>query len=53
MDVMIRKFLKNYYPNYKELPQPNNDDPLRNEWVKIIVNQTLKELGKAEKGFRP
>ena len=51
MDQEIREFLQQYNLSHIELPIPKDDDPLRNEWVKIVVNQTMKDLKKPERYF--
>ena len=48
MDTHIRQFLAKHKIAFHELPRPHNDDNYRNEWVKIIVNQTLQDLDKPE-----
>ncbi|MBI2146170.1 AAA family ATPase [Candidatus Woesearchaeota archaeon] len=45
MDIKIRQFLQAYNLAFMELPKPHAHDNFRDEWVKIIVNQTLKDLG--------
>lgn len=46
IDVLLRNFLKEKRIEYTELPQPNLKDNARQEWSKIIVDNTLKDLGK-------
>ncbi|MBI4983316.1 ATP-binding protein [Candidatus Woesearchaeota archaeon] len=46
MDQEIRNFFReNNFP-YIELPQPEKEDKYRDEWTKIIANQTLLDLKK-------
>lgn len=45
MDKNVRNFLKEHKIGFIELPKPNIIDNYRNEWVKIIVNNTLIEMG--------
>ncbi len=49
MDIKIRDFFGKHGISYNNLPRPAQEDHLREEWVRIIVNQTLKDLGKSEK----
>ncbi len=49
MDGRIKDFFAEHDIPYIELPHPAEVDHLREEWVRIIVNQTLKDLGKPEK----
>jgi len=49
MDTRIRDFLTKSSISYIDLPIPAEGDHLREEWVRIIVNQTLQDLGKEEK----
>ncbi len=49
MDTRIRDFLTQNNISYIDLPRPAEVDHLREEWVRTIVNQTLKDLGKEEK----
>lgn len=51
MGQVIKKFLQEYFPDFIELPQPKKEDLFRNEWKKIVVNQTLKDFNKPEKYF--
>lgn len=51
MGTEIKAFLNEYFPDFTELPVPDKEDQFRNEWVKIVVNQTLKDLNKPEKYF--
>lgn len=51
MDGMIRQFLIKHQINYEELPLPQPEDVFRDTWAKMVVNQTLKDLGKDEKYF--
>ncbi len=44
MDKEIRAFLNQYQLPYQELPSPNNHDPLRQEWLDIIIKKTLQDL---------
>lgn len=46
MDQAIRSFFNTHRIPYQELPQPSPQDHLREEWVRLIVNQTLTTLGK-------
>lgn len=50
MDLRIRKFLGEYGIGYIELPSPHEGDHYRDSWTKIVINQTLKDLGRTE-GF--
>lgn len=45
MDVRVRTFLSKYDIAHTVLPHPKDDDPYRNEWVRLIVNNTLEDLG--------
>ncbi len=45
MDLKIRYFLQKHNIAYTELPTPHTQDNFRDEWVRIIVNQTLYDLG--------
>ncbi len=45
MDQKIRDFLQEHQIEYTPLPRPQEHDNFRDEWVKIIVNQTLHDLG--------
>ncbi len=45
MDERIRTFFNDHQIHYIELPK--RTDHLRDEWVRIVVNQTLADLGKA------
>lgn len=49
MDTKIRTFMNDHQLSFIELPRPNQEDNFRNEWVKIIVNQTLQDLKVPEK----
>ena len=51
MDSKIRGFFSNNNIQYQELPIPKKNDSLRQEWVRIIVNQTLNDLGKDQNLF--
>ena len=51
MDKEIRRFLHDLRLTYIELPKPQQDDTFRNEWKKIIINQTLKDLKRPEEYF--
>ena len=44
MDNQIRTFLSRHSIHYVELPAPQQEDHFRNEWIRIIVNQTLQDL---------
>jgi hypothetical protein len=46
MDTEIRTFLTSYNIPHQELPPPQPHDTYRQEWIKIIVNNTLKDLQK-------
>jgi len=46
MDIEIRNFLIKYNILHTELPLPSSHDTYRQEWIKIIVNNTLKDLQK-------
>jgi len=49
MDQKIRQFLHDYEIDFDELPsQLDKEDGYRTKWLKVIVNQTLKDLGKPE-----
>lgn len=49
MDKKIRAFLHEHSIDYIELPSQLKEGGYRQEWTKIIVNQTLKDLGKPER----
>ncbi len=49
MEREVGKFLRQEKIAHEELPKPSPDDHYRNEWVKIIVNQTLQDLQRPEK----
>ncbi len=51
MDTEIRAFFIQHDIATVQLPLPQKDDHLRNEWVKIIVNQTLTDLNVDTKYF--
>ena len=51
MDAEIRTFCVQYNIPAVPLPLPKKEDHLRNEWVKIIVNQTLTDLNVDQKYF--
>ncbi len=44
MDLLIREFLLQHGIHFIELPAPAEEDLFRNEWSKLIVNQTLQDL---------
>ncbi len=46
MDTEIRTFIKTHDISHIELPTPSLQDNFRQEWIKIIVNNTLKDLQK-------
>ena len=48
MDTEIRSFIATHSISCAELPVPQQEDAFRNEWVKIIVNQTLQDLDIAQ-----
>ena len=48
MDRVIREFLNKHQIPHTELPIPEDHDTWRDQWVKIVVNQTLKDLEKPE-----
>lgn len=48
MDKEIRTFLDQHQIKYTELPRPDTADPFRNEWAKLVINQTLRDLEKSE-----
>ncbi len=48
MDRKIRKFLQEHGISHVELPLPEKGDDFRDSWVSIIVNQTIKDLGKPQ-----
>ncbi len=48
MDDKIHQFLRQEQLAYSELPLPQATDNYRQEWIKIIVNQTLDDLRKLE-----
>jgi hypothetical protein len=47
MDLEIRTFFRKSSLQYIELPQPQDNS--RDEWVKAVVNQTLRDLHKPKK----
>lgn len=49
MDREVREFLRQEKIVHEELLKPRPDDHYRNEWVKVIVNTALKDLGRPEK----
>ena len=49
MDRAIRGFFDTQGITYQELPLPSPQDHLREEWVRLIVNQTLTDLGRGGK----
>jgi len=49
MDREVREFLRERNISFIELPLPQAEDQFRNEWVRIIVNQTLLDLNKPER----
>ncbi|HIH13129.1 TPA: hypothetical protein HA242_05375 [Candidatus Woesearchaeota archaeon] len=51
MQDRIIDFLGKHQIEYTQLPIPENHDHLRNIWARIIVNDTLRALGKPEKYF--
>jgi predicted ATPase len=51
MDTAVRVFLERQRIPYVELPLPHKRDNFRNVWVKIIVNQTLHDLGRSKDLF--
>lgn len=51
MDRKVRCFLEEQEIAFIELPVPEKGDNLRDIWVKIIVNQTLKDLGHPEEHY--
>ncbi len=53
MDTEIRTFLATYNIAHLELPPPNPKDNFRQEWIKIIVNNTLKDLQKSSEIYIP
>jgi thymidylate kinase len=46
IDSKLRTFLKDKRIEFIELPLPEVKDTSRQEWIKIIVDNTLKDLGK-------
>ncbi len=44
MDEKIRSFFDKYKIQHKNLPFPKESDKYRQEWVEIIVNDTMEEL---------
>lgn len=48
MDGEIRAFLNEHALSHTELPAPQSTDNFRDEWLRIIVNQTLKDLHVSE-----
>lgn len=49
MQDRILAFLSRYNIGYTELPVPPDHDPLRDVWVKTVVNETLRALGRPER----
>jgi len=45
---VIGGFLEEYDIDHIKLPIPQENDHYREEWTRIIVNQTLKDLGEPE-----
>ncbi|MBT4445716.1 AAA family ATPase [archaeon] len=45
MDKKVRGFLDTYNINFTELPPPTEPNDFSGFWTKIIVNQTLEDLG--------
>jgi thymidylate kinase len=46
IDTKLRQFLKDKRIEFIELPIPNPKDDARQEWLKIITETTLKDIGK-------
>ena len=46
MDEKIVRFLEKHQIAYTNLPTPEDHDPLRDIWPRIVVNETLRALGK-------
>jgi len=46
IDTKLRTFLKDKRIEFIELPIPNPKDTTRQDWIKIITENTLKDLGK-------
>jgi len=46
IDLKLRNFLKEKRIDFTELPIPDLKDTSRQEWIKIITENTLKDLGK-------
>ncbi len=51
MDQRVRAFLAKYEIPHTILPTPEESDPYRNEWIRIVVNDTLKSLGMPERCY--
>lgn len=51
MDHKVRKFLAQHNIDFMELPAPHKNDNFRDDWIKMIVNQTLKDLGHPEEYY--
>lgn len=49
MQDRILAFLSRYNIRHTELPVPPDHDPLRDVWVKTVVNETLQALGRPER----
>lgn len=52
MDEKIIQFLDKHHIPYTNLPLPEDHDPLRDIWPRIVVNETLQALGRSEKYHR-
>ena len=48
MDKRIRSFLNEENIRYTELPMPDSNDRYREGWVRVVINRTLRDLGKSE-----
>lgn len=51
MDMKIKEFLGEHSISFIELPVPHEKDNFRDMWIKLVVNQTLKDLGHPEEFF--
>ena len=51
MDLKIKEFLGEHNISFIELPVPHKKDSFRDDWIKMVVNQTLKDLGHPEEFF--
>ncbi|PIU22622.1 MAG: hypothetical protein COT14_00210 [Candidatus Diapherotrites archaeon CG08_land_8_20_14_0_20_30_16] len=46
IDIKLRNLLQDLKIEYIELPKPKSKDTLRQEWTKLIIENTLKDLGR-------